>query len=98
MSKLLLDATLSVAIPTFIPASSIAFTFAIPEPSFKLLFGLCATRTSCSAKNARSSSFNTTPCAITVGRLNNPQLAAYSTGRFPYCASISRTSRSVSER
>ena len=50
MSKLLLDATLSVAIPTFIPASSIAFTFAIPEPSFKLLFGLCATRTSCSAK------------------------------------------------
>ena len=70
------DAGLSVAMQTRIPASLRAARGATPQPSIPFERGQCATATSCSARSAISSSSAVTQCAATTCESRRPLSAS----------------------
>mmetsp|Transcript_95181 Transcript_95181/g.268979 ORF Transcript_95181/g.268979 Transcript_95181/m.268979 type:complete len:236 (+) Transcript_95181:38-745(+) len=96
MSKVLLEAAPSVPRHTFTPACSILITGGMPDPSLRLLLGLCATLTPRAAKSATSSSVMCTQCAQTVPLASMPTSSNTSTALLPAFSSRSEISFFVS--
>lgn len=98
MSSLLLEEAPSVPRPTVTPAFLILTTGAMPEASFRLLPGLCATRTCFSCMMAMSSSVTWTQWAASVGSSKRPRSFMRAIGVLPYSLRQFSTSPFVSER
>ena len=71
MSRSLFDAGPSVPMPTAIPCSIMLATGAMPEPSFRLLVGLCATPACASFSVVISPPSMWTQCAASTWASNN---------------------------
>ncbi len=83
MSMMLLDAGLSVPMPTRTPSCNRPLSGAMPQPSLALLLGQCATATSLARSVWMSSRVTLTQCTATKSGCNTPHCWRYLIGVTP---------------